>query len=232
MSKTVVIHQPDFLPYIGFFHRFLNAELWVILDNVQFIHKGSIGWQHRDKIKTPQGAKWITVSVQKCALGTSINEVLLSKSTDWRIDHLNLIRENYKKSAFFDEIFPYIEELYAVSCDKMIDFNMKSIEMLLKLFDIDIRSIYSSTLNPKGAKNERLIDILKKVDATVYLSGIGSRNYIDEKMFDENDIDIVWQDLKFPVYDQLHGDFIPYLSSIDLFLNCGIKKSQEIIRGC
>ena len=160
MNKTVVIHQPDFLPYLGFFHRFLNADLWVILDNVQFISKGS-GWQNRDKIKTPSGEKWLTVSVEKAPLNTKINNIVLAKN-DWKKNNFNLIKENYKKAAFYNEINPYIEELYALDCEKMIDFNLKSIDMLLTLFDIKIEKILSTDLHPEGASNELLIDILKK----------------------------------------------------------------------
>jgi len=225
-----VIHQPDFLPHLGFFHRFLQADLWVILDNVQFVHKTSKSWNNRDKIKTPQGEKWITVMVQKCTLQTNISEVLLSTEIAWRNDHLNLIKENYKKAPYFSEIFPFLEELYRFECGKMIDFNLKSIDMLLKLFDIKISSLLASTLNPAGRKNKLLVDILKKVNASVYLSGVGAKSYFEQKTFDDAKIKVIWQDFKHPVYPQLHGEFKPYLSSIDLLMNCGIEKSRMILK--
>ncbi|MDP2939789.1 MAG: WbqC family protein [Candidatus Omnitrophota bacterium] len=231
MNKTVVIHQPDFLPHIGFFHRFLYADLWVILDNVQFIHKTSKSWHNRDKIKTPQGEKWITLPIKKCPRNTNIREVFLSTETNWRNDHLNLIKENYKKAPYFSAIFPRIEELYHFKCNKMINFNLKSINMLLKLFDIKISSTFASTLNSVGRKNELLVDILKKVGGSVYLSGLGAKSYFDQKPFDNANIKVVWQDFKHPVYPQLHGKFIPYLSSVDLLMNCGIEKSRKILKG-
>ncbi len=229
MNKTVVIHQPDFLSHIGFFHRFLHADLWVIFDNVQFLRSG---WHNRDKIKTPNGAAWLTVSVQRCPRQTPINEIMLSKDTDWRMTHMNLIRTYYRGAGYFDELFPYIEELYGFECEKMIDFNMRSIEMLLKVLDIRIPSVPASALDPKGKKNELLVDILKKVDASTYLTGTGSRDYLDEKVFEDAGIKVTWQDMKYPVYPQLYGDFMPFLSSIDMLFNCGIERSREIIRGC
>ncbi|MDO8662402.1 MAG: WbqC family protein [Candidatus Omnitrophota bacterium] len=231
MGKIVVIHQPDFLPYLGFFHRLLQADLWVILDNVQFVHKGS-GWQHRDKIKTPAGEKWITISVQKPKLGTPIQEVILSKDVDWKNNHLNLIRQNYNKAEFFNEIFPCIQELYRFDCFKMVDFNLKSIKLLLSLFDIKIEYVMASTLGGRGKNNELLSDILKKVGATTYLSGVGAKDYFKQEPFDKAGIDVVWQKFVHPVYPQLFGEFIPYLSSIDLLFNCGIKESREILRRC
>ena len=110
MSKTVVIHQPDYLSYLGFFHRFLKADLWVILDQVQYVSGTSRSWQNRDKLKTTQGAKWITVPVQKAPHRTSINQILLAE-TNWREDHLNLFQDCYRNAAHYEEIIPYVREL-------------------------------------------------------------------------------------------------------------------------
>lgn len=228
-SKTVVIHQPDFLPYLGFFHRFLCADLYVILDNVQFLHN-SKSWHHRDKIKTPQGAKWITVSVIKAPRETKINEIILTSDVNWRERNLNLIIQNYRKSPYFKEIFPHIEELYSFRCHKMMDFNIKSIQILMSLFDLKIESRFASELNPKGKNNELLVDILQKVGATHYLSGMGAKDYYDPLPFNKAGIKVLWQDFNHPVYLQLFGDFIPFISSIDLLFNCGVKESRRILR--
>jgi len=230
MNQTVVIHQPDFLPYLGFFQRFLHADLWIVLDNVQFVRKGK-GWNNRDKIKTVNGEKWLTVAAEKCPLKTPINEVLLS-AINWRENNLNLIIDNYKKARYFNEIIPYIQNLYNFQCEKLVDFNLKSIDMLMEIFDIKIEKIMASNLNPEGSKNDLLIDLLKKVNAKIYLSGIGAENYLTPELFEKEEIKVIWQDFKHPVYNQLHGEFIPYLSSIDLLFNCGIEKSRKILRNC
>jgi hypothetical protein len=226
MSRTAVIHQPDFLSYIGFFQRLLNADTFVILDCVQFVTGTSRSWTNRDKIKTSQGEKWLTVAVQKPSFGTKINEVLLSIEADWRNANLNLLKQNYNKALFFDEIFPYVEKIYACSAAKLI----YSIDVLLELFDIKIEKIIASTLAPQGKSNELLVDILKKINADCYLSGVGARDYFDPAPFQKSGIRVIWQDFKHPVYPQLHGEFIPFLSSIDLLFNCGIEKSREILR--
>lgn len=231
MSKTVVIHQPDFLPHIGFFHRFLHADLYVVLDHVQFVNGTSRSWTHRDRIKTPRGAQWLTVSVRKAPHDTLINAVELS-DTEWRSQNLNLIRENYRDAPYFRVIFTELEKLYALPCTKLAGFTTSSIEMLAQLFGIAIPSVLSSSLQPDGHKNELLVDILRKVGATRYLSGLGARSYFDPIPFSKAGIAVDWQDFKHPVYPQLHGEFIPYLSSIDLLFNCGIERSREILRSC
>ncbi len=229
MSKTVVIHQPDFLPYIGFFHRFLKSDLWVVLDQVQFVNKGG-SWHYRDRIKTPKGAVWLSISVQKTEINTPINKVLLSNAVNWKENNLNLIKQNYSKAPYFKEIFPFVEKLYSNTSERMMDFNLASIDMLTDLFDIRIEKIFASDLNPQGAKSELLIDILKKAKAEIYFSGVGAKNYMNDELFRAEGIDVVYQDFIHPVYPQLHGDFIPYLSSIDLFFNCGIEESRKILR--
>ena len=229
-EKVVVIHQPDFLPYLGFFHRLLHADLYVVLDNVQFVH-GSRSWHNRDKIKTPQGEKWITVATKKNRFGALINEIELFEAENFRDRHLSLIRENYKKAGYFHEIMPYVERLYCYQCDKMIDFNMKSIEILMDLLDTHIDYIFASDIKAEGKGNGIIVDILKKVSATHYLSGVGAKDYFEPTLYDEAGIKVVFQEFEHPVYPQLFGGFIPYLSSIDLLFNCGIEKSREIIRG-
>lgn len=228
-AKTVVIHQPDFLPYLGFFHRLILADLYVVLDNVQFVNS-SRSWHNRDKIKTPHGEKWLTVSVKKAPRDTAINAILLSDTVDWRKKNLSLITQHYKKAPFFQEIFPYLKELYGVQSQTLVDFNMQSIRILLDLFGTTIKMKLASELDPVGKSNELLIDILKKVDASQYLSGLGARDYYDPEPFEKAGIKVAFQEFTHPVYPQMYGEFIPYLSAVDLLFNCGIEQSRKILR--
>lgn len=232
MKKTVVIHQPDFLPHLGLFHRLLQADLFVVLDTAQYVDGTSRSWMNRDKIKTSGGEKWLTVSVRKALRGTAIHEIELTDTVDWKTNNLNLIRQNYKTAPYYDEVYPQVETLYAHSCRKLMDFNMKSIEMLMALFEIRVPSLLASELRCAGAKNELLVDILKKVGATHYLSGTGARAYFESKPFRDAAIEVVWQEFNHPRYPQLHGEFIPYLSSIDLIFNCGMIRSRQVLRSC
>jgi len=226
-EKTVVIHQPDFLPYLGFFDRLLYCDLFVILDHVQFERRG---WTNRDKIKTPQGERWLTIDVDKAPVDTAINQIFLSQSTEWRKKNLNLLKENYGKAPFYLDVFPYIFQLYDFQCDRMIDFNLKSIEMMMYLLDIKREMMFSSTLDVGGKSNELLAGILQKVGASTYLSGLGARAYFNPYPFAASNIEVVWQNFIHPVYPQLYGEFIPCLSTIDMLFNCGIEESRKILR--
>lgn len=228
-DKVVVIHQPDFIPYLGFFDRLIKADIYVVFDNVQYV-RSSRGWTSRDKIKTKKGEKWISVSTQKAPRDTTINKILISKDTGWRAKNLNLIHENYRDSPYYSEIMPYVINLYAYDCERLMDFNMQSIKMLMELFDISIDIVYASDLHPEGKSNELIVDIMRRLGCTKYLSGVGARDYYDPEIYKKAGIEVVWQDFVHPVYKQQYDGFIPYLSSIDLLFNCGIEESRKILR--
>ena len=230
MRKTVVIHQPDFVPHLGFFQRFLSADEFIVLDHVQFVTGTSRSWTHRDKIKTPAGEKWLTLSVKKAPMGTPINRIELSTTVDWVKDNLNLLEQNYRKAPFFGEIFPLIVALYNSATPLMADFNLKSIELLMDLLDVRLPWVRSSNLNPVGSSNELLIDLLGKVGATHYLSGVGARDYLKPEKFTQAGIQVIWQEFEQPVYPQQFGPFVPYLSSLDVLFNCGIEGARKILR--
>ena len=226
----MTIHQPDFLPYLGFFHRLMMSDIYIVLDNVQFIRGGSNCWTNRDKIKTPNGEIWITIPYLKAPLGTNICDIKINNSIDWRNRNLTQIKDNYYSAEGFEEVFPYIQQLYAREYEMLADLTFASIKMLIELFDINIEVKFSSKLNPAGKSNERIIDLVQKVDSYQYLSGIGAKAYFDSELYERAGIKVIWQNFSHPIYPQINGGFIPYLSSIDLLLNCGIEKSRNILR--
>lgn len=232
MKHTVAIHQPDFAPYLGFFHRFLHADMYIVLDHVQFVTNTSRSWTHRDKIKTSAGEKWLTLGVKKPPLGTPINQVALAPDNGWVQANLALLRENYRKAGSFREVMPLIEELYSDPPPLMRDFNLRWLERLVDLLDVRIPFVLSSTLQPNGQKNELLIDLLTKVGATHYLSGTGARGYMDPEAFSRAGIDVVWQQFEHPAYPQQFGSFVPFLSIVDALFNCGVDGTRALLRSC
>ena len=227
--KRVCIHQPDFAPYLGFFHRLLFTDLFIIFDDVQFLRRG---WHHRDKIKSKKGAQWLTLSVKKGDYHQKINEVVLyDDDGKWKNNHLNLIKANYAATPYFSAYYPKIEAIYRKPLARMMDLNMEFIHFFLDIFNIHIKVIFASDLNVEGRSNVRLIHLLNAVNCRYYLSGIGARAYLDESMFADAGIQVAWQEFKHPVYPQLHGDFLPNLSCLDVLFNCGLK-AAKILRSC
>lgn len=232
MTRTVVIHQPDFMPWLGFFDRLLRADLFIALDHVQFVTGTSRSWMHRDVIKTPGGPKWLSLSVKKAPFGAPIRDIRLSPEPAWRAANLNLLRENYRKAPCFGEVFPAVEAVYGAGHDGLSEMSLASIDMLSDMLGVQTPRMLSSEMQPAGVNNAMLIDLLQKAGATHYLSGLGARAYLDPALFSQAGIEVVWQDFRHPVYPQLHGEFKPGLSALDMLCNCGSCHSRELIRGC
>ncbi len=227
--KRVCIHQPDFLPYLGFFHRLLFTDIFIIFDDVQFLRRG---WHHRDKIKTKDGERWLTLSIKKGDYYQKINQVILNEDKDkWTKNHLNLLRVNYCNAPYFNEYFPKIREIYLSDFTKLADINMAFLQFFFELFDLKMKIVFSSELNVDGHSNLKLINLVKAVGSRYYLSGLGAKDYMDKQMFADEGITVEWQEFNHPIYPQLHGEFIPNLSCIDLLFNCG-PNSKDILWSC
>lgn len=225
--RTVCIHQPDFVPYLGFFDRLLHSDHFILLDNVQFIRRG---WQHRDRIKTSQGSGWLTLSVEKGDYHQKISEVRLAADGKWVGDNLSLLRQCYTKAPFFDLIYPQVEAIYSAGHERLIDFNMAFLDMAFRLFGIDVQTSLASSYPVESSSSQRLLDLVLAVGGDNYLTGSGSRDYLDEGLFVRSGVRVSWQDFKHPIYSQLHGDFEPMLSCLDLFFNCG-NNASLVLRG-
>ena len=221
----ICIHQPDFVPYLGFFHRLLLSDHFIILDDAQYI-KG--GWQNRDQIKGRNGPVWLTLSIVK-RFPQAINEVMLQDDPQWIEDNLNLLRECYARAPYFDEVFPHIEAVYRGGHRRMIDLNIAMLQLAFDYFEIDIPMSFASQHALQSKSTQRLVDLVQLQGGTTYLTGTGSRDYLDEALFTQAGIEVEWQRFKHPVYPQQYGDFVPMLSCLDVLFNCG-RESAALLR--
>jgi len=219
------MQQPQYMPYIGFFHKLMLSDTCVILDDVQYSKNDFF---NRNKIKTAQGWCWLTIPVV-AKNTTLIKDVKINNSMSWREKHFKSILSNYKKAPFFDEHINFFESLYKKEWSDLTDLNMGIINYICEQLEISIKFIRSSSLGVLSTKTERLIDICKKLDADTYISGTGAKNYMKDELFKENKIELFYQDFEHPIYDQRFGDFEQFMSAIDLLFNKG-HKSIEIIK--
>ena len=222
----VCIHQPDFAPYLGFFRRLIDCDTYIAFDDVQFLRRG---WHHRDKIKTRSGTTWLTLPTRKADYAAAINEIELDPDTDaWIPKHLNLLKENYAGCTYFDSYFSALEGIYNKRHRRLIDFNLDVLNFFLAELEIEIKTVFSSQFGVTGEKNDRLTTLVRAVGGDHYITGTGSRDYIDADKFKQAGITLEIQKFDHPVYPQAFGDFIPYLSGIDAIMNCG-PELKEIV---
>lgn len=221
------IHQPNFIPYLGFFNKFKKSDVFVLYDHVQYAKND---FHNRNRLKINGKGNWLTIPVN-VHFGQKINEVKFA-NRDFINKHLESIKQNYKKSEYFNEIFPDIERIYLdVESDNFSDFNIRLLKFLFNKFDKNKKVFLSSELGLDYTKRstEALIDACQKVGADKYLSGSGAKNYINESLFLDNNIELIWQDFHHPIYKQLGNDFIENLSVLDALFNLGYQKTYEII---
>jgi len=227
MNKIVGIHQPNFLPWLGYFYKIMKSDVFVFLDDVQYVKRSFI---NRNKIKTHGGEKYIRLPLhQKGKYKQLIIDCALFNK-DEAIDHLTKnIQMNYKKSKYFQDYFSSFEEALNNGSESLVDINISLIKWVLCILEETVNFKRSSELEGvSGVSTERLISICKNVGGNRYLSGFGGDKYQDKEMFDDANIELVITDFEHPTYEQKWGDFIPNLSIIDLIFNCG-KNSKSII---
>ncbi len=216
------ILQPGYLPWLGFFEQMYKSDIFVIYDDVQYDKEG---WRNRNRIKTANGVQWLTIPVSiRFEQHPLVHEVKIDNTSNWKKKHLYSISQNYSKARFFKEYFPIFEEAYSKEWEYLIDIDMNfTLKLAQRLGMENKKVVRSSTLDIEGDRIGRLVKICKLFKADIFYEGISGKTYLDEKYFAEQGIRIEYQDYKHPVYQQLYGDFIPYLSVIDLLFNCGDK---------
>lgn len=222
----ITIHQPQYLPWLGYLDKIDKADIFVILDNVQFKKNE---WQNRNRIKTAQGWQWITVPVL-FRFPEKINEVRINNKTNWSRKHLQALITNYSQSIYFDNYKSFFENVFSRSWDRLVDINVEIIKFLISALGLKTKLVLSSDLKVREESTERLIDICKILNGNKYLVGKDGNNYMNLDLFDKEGIDLIFQDFKHPEYNQLFGDFEPYMSAVDLLFNCG-DNSLKILRG-
>lgn len=228
--KIVTIHQPEYLPYIGFFERLAMSDTFVVLDDVGYQKNGFI---NRNKIKTERGQKWITVPVKSRSSNLKINEVLIDNSKNWQSSQWGSIVSAYSKAPFFEEYSGFFEETFKKKWDLICDLDICLIKNINKFLGINLKIIKSSDLKILGKSTERLINICKNLNADNYLSGPGNEEHqVDKESFNRQGIKVKIKDFSNPDYNQMFMDqgFLPYMSIIDLLFNCG-PKSMDVLLG-
>ncbi len=220
-------HQLQYLPYIGFFNKMMQSDVFILVDNVQFNKKEV---QNRNRIRTKDNWIWLTVPVLvKGKLLQNINEVAINNKEDWQKKHLRSILINYSKAPYMNHYRDKITEIYTTKWEKLIDLNFHILKFLIDELKIKTKIIVGSDIGVSGKKTDLLLDICQKTGADTYLSGPGGRNYVDVKRLNERGIKHFFQDFHHPVYKQFQGDFIPRMCILDILLNEGPEKSRDII---
>ena len=228
---TLAVHQPNFIPWIGYFHKVHHSDVFIILDNVQIPRGGSVA--NRNDIKGSNGKIQLSVPISHpkgSDKKSTYNEVRIAENK-WKRKTLISLQHSYSKSQFFSEVYPFIEA-WLNREQNFSTMNIEFIESVSKYLELDTKIMLQSEMkrNEDLQKSEMIIDLCQYCDASIYLSGRGAASYNDPDQFKANGIELQYQNFNHPEYPQLHGAFVSHLSVIDALFNIGFEGTSKLIK--
>lgn len=217
------------MPWIGYFAMINSVDEFIFLDDAQFSKRS---WQQRNKLKAVDGEKWVSVPVKtKNKFEQSIKESEISDFHKFQKKTLNFIKQTYTKSDYIDEVFFLIEDSFNKCNENLCDLNINLIKNALERLSIKTPLMLSSEITTNGSKADKLVELCLNRGASLYLSAPGSKVYIDESnAFSANNVEVIYHEYHHPTYQQLHGQFIPYLSVYDLLFNIDPISALNVIK--
>lgn len=229
----VVGHQPNYLPYLGFFDKVGRCDRFVLVDNTQFVKRGPFGWIHRNRIRTREGSSWLTVPVRTHGKFTQkILEVEIDNQLPWGRKHWRTLLTNYRKAPHFAAHADFFEAAYLKQWILLVDLNVALIEYLLRALGLTTPVVLASRLGVEGKGTEYVIDLCRKTSATIYVSGKHGRDYLDTAAVAAAGVDLRFQEYAHPEYAQSRpGPFVPYCSIVDLLFHHGPESLAILSRG-
>ena len=224
--KSVLL-QPSYLPWMGVFGMIDVTDVFIFYDDVQYVNQS---WQQRNRIKLQNNQTWLTVPVLR-KFGQKINEAKINNSINWSRKHWKSIYHAYHKAPYFENYEKEISQIYDTKWDSLCDLNIHAIKVLSKLLMLDEPKFINSSdiTGVEGQKTDRILNILNKLNIDESIGGPAAKVYIEPLKFKNNGIKLYWFEFNHPVYPQIGGDFIPYLSVIDFYLT--LEKITGLLKG-
>ncbi len=223
----VAIHQPQFMPWLGYLDKIDRADVFVVLDSVQFKKNE---WQNRNRIRTATGWQWVTVPVHH-NFGQAIQDVRINNTMDWQRAHLRALAMHYGRAPYVTQFLPELTTIYNTSWDCLSDLAVAMLRWLMSAFGMTTPIEFSSKMTLRDERTERLIDICHTLGATTYVAGAGGKAYMDLESFDAAGVVVEFQDFQHPVYPQCYEPFISGMGAIDVLMMCGDEAGQRLREG-
>ena len=227
----VVVLQPSYIPWRGYFHQIAKTDLFIFCDDVQYDKRG---WRNRNRIKTHQGSMWLTIPVLSKGAQLQhlpINQIRICWDKDWNHDHWCSIQHAYRKAPYFEAYAPLLERYFSTRVERLVDFTIPLTLALAEVLQITSTQFLVSSQIPgvQGTKDDRLLSILKVVGGTHYITGPSAKDYIREEKFQEAGISLEYMVYDYPEYNQLYPPYDPFVSILDLLFMTGPEALSYII---
>jgi len=232
MNRIAAIHQPNFFPWLGYFHKIARSDIFVFLDNVQFPKTGG-AWTNRVKMLVSGEAKWLTASIDRDFHGArKINQMIFFHGHPWRRKIAKTLQSEYSRHPYYAETMEILWPLLMNAECNIAEYNINAVTALSFALGLDTSKVRrSSAYLTAGAGTELLCSLTKAVGADTYLCGGGAEGYQDDMVFAANSLNLQYQNFRHPVYPQ-HKEtgFTPGLSIVDALMNLGFKALGDLLR--
>lgn len=219
MEKKIAIHQPNYIPWLGYFYKISQADYFVFLDDVQYSNEGMHNYHY---IKTQNGPLRIKIPVFQ-TLGDKINAIRVNDELNWREKHLSLLLASYSKADNFKEIYTDFRTLINEKHAYLSVLNTEIIKFICNKLGIKSEFINSSSLNIKSSREEKVIDICTALGCEIYYSGTGAKAYQQEEHFERKGIELRYSEFHIFSYKQQYSHFQPNVTILDFLMNCGYR---------
>ncbi len=214
---VVSIHQPDYVPYLGYFYKVHKSDVFVFLDNVQF---SSSNMHHWNTVQSNGKTVRLKIPVEY-SFGDKLTQVRCKNELGWREKHLKILEDNYSNAPFFSTVFPEIREKLYEDYNSLAELNIKMNTFIIEKMGMKAKIVLASDIETNGKKEELVIDICRSLGGDTYISGNGAKDYQDEEHFNQNGIKLVYTDFEPTPYNQNSENFVENMSVIDYLMNCG-----------
>jgi len=227
----VVILQPSYIPWRGYFHQIALADVFVFYDDVKYDKNG---WRNRNRIKTTSGSQWLTIPVNTTNLErdqTPINQIRIDHSKNWSKKHWSALTTAYSKTPYFRDYKQFLEEVYDHKPEFLSEFTIPLTIKIAGFLGIHHTKFLKSSemVGIAGKKTDRLIAILTTLGATEYISGPSAKDYIEEEKFLEQGIKVEYMTYAYPEYPQFYPPFDPFVTILDLLFMTGQNALKYIV---
>ena len=226
--KQVAISQPMFFPWVGMFEQIKLADVYVHYDDALLPLSG--GLTNRVKIKTANGSVWMTIPILRPS-EQMISEVQFDNVKNWRRKHLQMLEQCYARAPFANDMLEIVKSVYDLKTNYLMEFNIFALEQVSRYFNFDTSFELSSKYKVAAKSSEKVMELVRRVKGEVYITGHGAFDYLDHELFEQNRVEVQYMDYKRTPYPQLHGDFDPHVSILDLIANVGVEGSKLITSG-
>lgn len=230
MSRLVAIHQPNFFPWLGYFHKLRHADRFVLLDTVQFPKTGG-NWGNRVRLLVSGTPRWLTMPVVRDYHGVRTFRETTTRESAWRDDLLKTLQASYGRAAAFSAMYPILRELIENPTDNLAEYNTAAIRALAEGLGIDPgKMVLASELNADGEATDLLVALVRACGGTAYLCGGGSGGYLEPEKFARAGLGLVYQDFAHPTYPQgKHAPFVSGLSCLDALMHGGWSATSRLL---